>query len=296
MNKTPKLHADEVDIDTSLVKRLLSTQFPQWADLPIEYVQSGGTQNAIYRLGTDMAVRLPRIKGAVKAVEKEHIWLPKLAPVLPLAIPTPLAKGKPGEGYPWNWSIYQWLDGESAVDTLSDLQQAAIDIGHFVKALHTIDATDGPPARRGRPLIVRDEETRAAIKSLERDIDGKTATEAWETSLAAPVWVGPPVWIHGDLHADNLLTRKDKISAVIDFGSSGTGDPASDMMFAWTVLSEKTRDVFRQIVNVDEATWTRGRGWALTFALVALPYYRVSNPVLASIARRTIDEVLADFS
>src|SRR5882672_11151242 len=147
------MHSDEIDIDVSLVQKLLAAQFPQWASLPIEQVHSGGTQNAIYRLGNNMAVRLPRIKGAIKAIEKEYEWLPRLAPFLPLTIPTPLGKGTPGEGYPWPWSVYQWLDGESAVDTISDLSQAATDLGQFIAALYNVDATDGPPCRRGRPLI-----------------------------------------------------------------------------------------------------------------------------------------------
>jgi aminoglycoside phosphotransferase (APT) family kinase protein len=295
-----KMHADEVDVDVSLVGRLLAVQFPQWADLPIEPVHSAGTDNAIYRLGSEMAVRLPRIEGATGQVDKEQQWLPRLAPHLPLAIPVPLAKGRPGEGYPWQWSVYQWLEGETATNEgLADLGQAARDLAHFVAALHGIDPTSGPApgahnSFRGVPLSTRDAETRAAIAELSGMLDTGAVTAAWETALQTPAWHGPPVWIHGDLAPLNLLVQRGRLSAVIDFGCLGVGDPACDLIVAWNLLSAQTRDVFRAALSVDDATWARGRGWALSVGLIALPYYQSSNPVLADIARRTIAEVLAD--
>jgi aminoglycoside phosphotransferase (APT) family kinase protein len=293
--RTGRMHADEVDHDVALVRRLLAAQLPHWADLPIEPVPSSGTDNAMYRLGDAMAVRLPRIPGAVADVEKEHRWLPRLAPFLPLAVPVPLAKGKPGEGYPWPWSVYRWLDGETAtMDRIAEPEQAAADLAGFVGALQRIDPSDGPRGGRGVPLSRRDAETREALAALHGMIDVGAATAAWEAALLAPAWEGPPVWLHGDLHATNLLAREGRLSAVIDFGGVGVGDPACDLMVAWTYLPARTREVFRAALPVDDATWARGRGWALSVGLIALPYYRDSNPVLAGIARSAIAEALAD--
>jgi aminoglycoside phosphotransferase (APT) family kinase protein len=194
-----KMHADELVVDVSLVGRLLATQFPQWADLSIEPVHSAGTDNAIYRLGDDMAVRLPRIEGATGQVDKEHQWLPKLAPHLPLAIPGPLAKGTPGEDYPWHWSVYRWLEGETVtIERITVPGQAARDLAQFVAALQRIDPADGPPpgahnSFRGVPLSTRDSETRAAISSLDSMLDTGAVTAAWDAALKAPVWDGLPV-------------------------------------------------------------------------------------------------------
>ena len=295
-----KMHADEVYTDISLVSRLLAEQFPEWADLSIASVPSAGTDNALYRLGDDMVVRLPRIHWAVGQVDMEQRWLPKLAPYLPLAIPVPLAKGMPGEGYPWHWSIYPWLEGETAtLERIADPRQAAVDLAQFIVALQRTDATGAPSpgehnSDRGVPLAMRDARTRAAIANCVGLLDTGAVTAAWQSALQAPVWLGAPVWIHGDLKADNLLAQQGRLSAVIDFGCSGVGDPACDVMAAWMYLPAETRDLFRTVLQVDGATWVRGRGWALSVALIALPYYRETNPVLASIARHTIEEVLAD--
>lgn len=297
---TRRMHVDEVDTDAPLARRLLAAQFPQWAKLPIQPVPSAGTDNAIYRLGDDMAVRLPRIHGAALQVDKEHRWLPRLAPLLPLAIPVPLGKGTPADGYPWPWSVYRWLDGENAtVERIAGSDHAATELGRFIAALQRVDPNGGPrPGEhnsfRGVPLAVRDPPTRAAIGSLHSTLDTSAATAAWEAALRATAWQRAPVWIHGDLLAGNLLARQGRLSAVIDFGCLGVGDPACDVMAAWTFLSAESREVFRAALGVDDATWARGRGWALSFGLIALPYYRVSNPVLARIARRAIDEALAD--
>ena len=295
-----KMHADEVDTDVSLVGRLLAAQFPQWADLPIEPVLSAGTDNAIYRVGEDMAIRLPRVLRATGQVEKEHRWLPRLAPHLPLVIPVPLAKGTPAEGYPWHWSVYRWLEGETAtIERIADPRQAATELAQFVAAMQRIDPTGGPlpgpdNSFRGVPLARRDAHTRAAIATLDGMLDPGAVTAAWEAALQAPAWQGPATWFHGDLLAANLLAQHGRLSAVIDFGCLGVGDPACDLMVAWTYLSAETRDVFRAGLPVDDATWARGRGWALSFGLIALPYYQSTNPVLAGIARYAIDEALAD--
>jgi aminoglycoside phosphotransferase (APT) family kinase protein len=296
-----KMHVDEVDVDVSLVRRLLAAQFPQWSDLLIDPVQSAGTDNAIFRLGEDMSVRLPRIQNATLQVDKEHLWLPRLAPHLPLAIPIPLAKGTPGEGYPWQWSVYRWLNGENAtIEHIADKGQAVLDLAHFIAALHQFDPTGGlPPGShnsfRGEPLAMRDAETRAAIATLHGMLDVDTANAAWEVVLQAPAWEAAPVWIHGDLSPLNLLFERGLLSAVIDFGCLGIGDPACDLQVAWNLLSTQTRDIFHAALQIDEAMWTRGRGWALSVGVIALPYYQSTNPVLASISRHTIYEVLTDY-
>lgn len=295
-----KMHADEVETDASLVRRLLVDQFPHWADLPIEPVPSAGTDNALYRLGDDMVARLPRIEWAVAQVAKEQRWLPKLAPLLPLEVPIPLAKGKPAEGYPWHWSVYRWLEGENpTIERLADPGRAAAALARFVRALQRIDPADGPrpgPGNffRGVPLALRDAPTRSALADLEGVIDTAAAAAAWEAALEAPEWHGPLVWIHGDLQAGNLLVVGGRLRAVIDFGGLGVGDPACDLIVAWNFLSATTRDSFRTAVGVDEATWARGRGWALSVSLVGLPYYLDTNPGFVQNARRTIDAVLTD--
>ena len=295
-----KMHADEVNVDVALVGRLLAAQFPQWAALPIVPVHSAGTDNAIYRVGADMAVRLPRIENATGQVDKEQQWLPRLAPHLPLAIPVPLAMGRPGEGYPWPWSVYRWLEGESAESRgITDQGQAAHDLARFIMALQRIDLAGWPPplppqSSRGVPLFTRDTRVRAAIVDLFGMLDTSAVIAAWGAALQAPEWHGPPVLTHGDLLPGNLLVQRGRISAVIDFEGLGVGDPACDLIPAWSLLSVQTRNVFRAVLPVDDATWARGRGWALSIGLIALPYYQHTNPVFAATARHMIDEVLVD--
>ena len=295
-----KMHIDEVDTSVSLVRRLLRAQFPQWANLPIWPVHSTGTGNALYRLGDSMVVRLPRIPSAVGQVNKEQKWLPRLAPFLPLNIPIPIAKGKPSDGYPWHWSVYRWLEGEDVTTApIADPRQAATDLAQFIIALQGIEATEGPPSGehnfyRGVPLAMRDHETRDAIAAIHDVIDTDEVTAAWDAAIETPVWSRAPVWIHGDLHAGNLLVQQGRLSGVIDFGGLGVGDPACDVMAAWLFVSAENRAMFREVLQVDDATWARGRGWALSFGLIAFPYYQITNPVLAGIARRAIHEVLAD--
>ncbi len=294
-----KMHAAEVETDVSLVRRLLAAQFPQWADLPIEPVNSAGTDNAIYRLGDDKSVRLPRIQGATGQVAKEHRWLPRIAPHLPLDIPAPLAKGTPGEGYPWHWSVYRWLEGENAtIERIADLHQFATTLAHFLAALQRIDPAGGlPPGPRnfyrGGPLAIYDAETRQAIAALDDTIDADAATAVWEAALTA-TWHGAPVWLHGDVSATNLLVTSGRLSAVIDYGCSGVGDPACDVTIAWTLLSGESREAFRAALPLDGATWARGRGWALWKGLITLTEHVHTDPAKAGEARRVIDEVIAD--
>ncbi|NUK15948.1 aminoglycoside phosphotransferase family protein [Streptomyces lunaelactis] len=290
-----KMHAEELDIDVSLVRRLITAQFPQWAGLPVTLVDSAGTSNAMYRLGADMVVRLPRIAGAANDVEKEHQWLPRLAPRLPVAIPVPLGKGRPAEGYPWHWSVYRWLEGENpAVERIAEPGLLAKDLAEFVAALHRIDPADGPPSYRSERLAMRDAATRHAIEELHGMVDTDAATAAWDAALQAPARPGPAVWVHADLQPGNLLIVRGRLSAVIDFGCLGVSDPAVDLIAAWYLLPADARGVFRAALEVDDAAWARGRGWALSIALDELRYYRDTNPVMAAIARHVIHEVLTD--
>lgn len=291
--------AAKLDIDVALVRRLVATQFPQWADLPITPVELDGWDNRTFHLGDHMTVRLPSAEGYAPQVEKEHQWLPKLAPPLPLPIPVPLAKGAPNGDYPWHWSIYQWLQGEIAtVERIADLSAFATSLAQFLTALQYIDSAEGPAAGshsffRGAPLAVYDAETRQAITTLGNTVDAEATQAVWETALRA-TWQGPPVWFHGDIAAGNLLVNDGHLSGVIDFGCSGVGDPACDTTIAWTLLSGESREAFRATLRVDKATWARGRGWALWKALITLVEYIHTDPAKAEEARRVIDEILAD--
>ncbi|WP_331738045.1 aminoglycoside phosphotransferase family protein [Streptomyces sp. NBC_01276] len=293
------MHADEVDIDEGLVERLVAAQFPQWAGLPVRAVRSAGTDHAMYRLGEDMTVRLPRVPDAAGQVGTEQRWLPHLAPHLPLDVPVPLGHGAPGEGYAFAWSVYRWLDGENLHDRpLAErgLHDAAAALGRFLAALHRVDTTGAPRSFRGGRVDTADDEVRAAIRDLGADgtLDAGAAASAWEAAVRAPQWRGAPVWLHGDLLPGNLLGHRGRLTSVIDFGLVGVGDPACDMMAAWTLLTADTREVFREAVGVDDATWARGRGWALRFGLTAEHHYRGLNPALAAVGHRAAAEAVAD--
>jgi aminoglycoside phosphotransferase (APT) family kinase protein len=296
---TRKMHTDEVDTDAALVRRLLASQFPQWADLPLRPVSSAGTDNAIYRLGDTMSVRLPRIHWAVGQVAKEHEWLPKLAPHLPVTLPVQLAIGAPGEGYPYPWAVYEWLAGENAtLGQLADPEEAAHDLAYFILALQRIDTTDGPRAAehnlRGVPLHTRDTATRQALAELHGMFDAGHAIAVWEEALRAPEWDRAPVWFHGDLLPGNLLFQAGRLHAVIDWSGLGVGDPAPDLMSAWSLFTGESRAAFRHALGVDDATWSRARGHALSQAVIFIPYYLATNPVGVANARRAVEQILAE--
>ena len=292
------MHPDEVLVDEALVRRLVAGQFPDWKDLPITPVPYSGTDNAIFRLGDDMVVRLPRIHWATAQVHKEHTWLPVLAPRLPLRVPTPVRLGAPGLGYPWHWAVHDWLDGENALNaSVDDLEQAALDLAALVTTLRSVDPAAREPALsggRGGPLADRDAEVRTAIASLEGHIDVEKTTAVWQASLDAPPWHGAPVCLHADITPGNLLVNNGRLSAVIDFGMLTAGDPATDLMVAWNYLTSETRPTFREALSDDDATWSRGRGWALSVALIALPYYLHTNPQIVVTSRRTINQTVQD--
>jgi aminoglycoside phosphotransferase (APT) family kinase protein len=294
------MHADEVEIDADLVRALVAAQLPQWSELEVELVPSFGTDNVLYRLGDDMVVRLPLRERTVETLRKERRWLPVLGPALPLRVPVPLAEGGPGGRYPWTWSVYRWLPGSDAtVEPVADEHRIARDLAGFLAALQELDTTGGPTPGahnfgRGEPVSLRDAHTQAAIASLGPDIDLESAARAWRAAVSAPAWSSPPVWIHGDLDRRNLVVVEGRLGAVVDWGCLGVGDPACDVAVAWKVLTAATRDVFRDALSIDEATWARARGWVLSQAVGALSYYTPeTNPALVSEARRWLDEVLA---
>lgn len=295
-----RIHEGEVTTDTSLVRRLLATQFPQWASLPLSRVPSAGTDNAMYRLGSDLVVRLPRIDWAVEAVRKEVEWLPRLAPHLPWPVPQPVALGKPAEIYPYPWSVYRWINGEEAtLRNVRDRHELARDLANFILALRAIplpsaDVQGAMTSNRGGRVAVVDEPARAAIAACEGLLDGAALTAAWEVALDAPVGREAPVWLHGDLKPGNLLASGGRLSAVIDFGGLAVGDPAVDLLVAWNLLDAGARQTFRKALTVDEATWLRARAWALAVGLFALPYYQHTNPGLAAVSRYQLGEVLDD--
>lgn len=293
---------DRIVVSTEQVRALVGSQFPQWAGLNIRPVELSGWDNRSFRLGDDMLIRMPSASRYVAQVDKEHRWLPALAPFLPFPIPAPLALGQPGQGYPFRWSVYRWLEGEPLARDLDrvDLSTIAIDVAAFLRALHGVDASDGPPAgahnfHRGGSLSVYDGEAKASAVRLADEVDQALAMEIWQLALSSH-WRKQGVWVHGDIAEGNLLVKHGRLSAVIDFGSSGVGDPSSDLILAWNVLDAESRAVFRRALELDEATWQRGRGWALWKALIVLDAERGRNDKMAEWSRRTIREVFADHS
>jgi aminoglycoside phosphotransferase (APT) family kinase protein len=284
-------------IDAALVKRLIAAQFPRWSDLPVTPVAVDGWDNRTYRLGDDMTARLPTAAGYVPAVAKENEWLPRLAPALPVAVPPILAMGAPGEGYPFPWSVRGWLPGEPAdPDRIDDLSGFAVSVAEFIRALQRCDTAGGPPAGehswyRGASPAHYDGETRRCLVALEGRVDTAVATTVWDAALAAE-WRGEPVWFHGDIASGNLLVVDGKLAAVIDFGTSGVGDPACDLVIAWTMLSGDSRRAFREAVGQDEGAWARARGWAIWKAMLVLS--GTTDPHQSAVNQRVIDEVVAD--
>lgn len=266
----------KADITADVVACLVSSQFPQWSELEIRPVALDGWDNTTFRLGSEMLVRLPSHEMYVAQIDKEHRWLPVLAPQLPRPIPQPVAKGAPGCDFPRPWSIYRWLPGEpAAVVGVTDDERLAGDLARFLIALHQVNTDDGPRAgahsfNRGGPVLAWDDQTRATIAEVGDEIDEDGAIAVWEAALAAP-WNGPDVWVHGDVTGSNLLLHDDQLCGVIDFGCAAVGDPACDLTAAWTTFQGASRHRFRSVVGADDGTWARARGWALWKALIDIP-------------------------
>lgn len=302
------MHKNEVIASASTVEGLIATQFPDWAEEKLEPFTSSGTDNIMYRLGEDKVIRLPRIPSAALQLPKQYTWLPQLAPQLPLRIPRVLALGEPNADYPFHWLVSDWLEGNDAhqkppCDMVSSARQLAAFITALQRCPTVLPNHPHTPAprpdkhnfSRGVALAKRDGMTRVCLEVLHEEIDVPLAYALWDAALAVPVWTAAPVWIHGDLKADNLLVHNGELSAVIDFGGMAVGDPACDMLAAWHIFEAEARQVFRASLEVDDATWLRGMGWALSVAAVALPYYKDSNPTLAAISRFTLEQVLSAY-
>ncbi|MGI9328267.1 MAG: aminoglycoside phosphotransferase family protein [Pseudomonadales bacterium] len=283
-------------IDVALVRHLVSTQFPRWAHLPVSPVLLSGWDNRTFHLGDEMSIRLPSAGHYASAVTKEQTWLPRLAPHLPLPIPQPLAMGEPSDAYPWQWSIYRWLDGEVATkDSITNLSRFARDLADFLLALQAIDPQGGPkPVLRGGSLEPWQEQVEAALDALAGHIDVRAAAEIWGQARRAP-FNAEPVWYHGDIAAGNLLVQHGGLNAVIDFGGLGVGDPACDMSIAWTLLEPASRQVFRERLAVSDAIWNRGRGWALWKGMIVIANIIETNPIEAASSQYAIDQLIADY-
>jgi aminoglycoside phosphotransferase (APT) family kinase protein len=283
----------EIDVDEALVRALLEQQHPDLAPLRLTPL-ANGWDNALFRLGEDLVVRLPRRKLAVPLLYNEQQWLPTLAPHLPLPVPAPVRIGEPGPIYPWPWSICWWLDGEPALTApLAAPLVAATELGHFLAALHQPAPVDAPVnLYRGVHLAEREAIVLGAVERLGDAIDGARVRELWAELSAAPIWSGPPLWLHGDVHPGNLLVKDGKLSAVIDFGDLTSGDPATDLAVAWMLFLPEVRPVLRDAVgDVDDATWTRARAWALAFGTV-LSASSADNPPYAALGARTLAAAL----
>jgi aminoglycoside phosphotransferase (APT) family kinase protein len=287
------MHDGEVATDVSLVDDLIRTQFPRWHGLPITQVKHGGTDHAIYRLGDDLAVRLPRIDWSKDQAERDAVTLPRLAPYLPVAVPEPLELGEPTENYPYRWSVVRWLSGDIAPIEAVD-ENTAIRLAELVQALHKIDAT-GEPWTTYRGRLDHSDSDERVRKSIAELGDDPRLLALWQEVLDAPRWDQPGRWLHADLHQGNLLFTGGELTGVIDWGCAAVGDPAGDLMTAWLFLDERGRARFwRELAEFDDATWLRAQGWALELAVVALPYYRDTNPFLAEVARHTLRQLVPE--
>jgi aminoglycoside phosphotransferase (APT) family kinase protein len=290
---TPRMHKDEVLVDDDTVRALLRDQFPHWADKRLARIVDSGTDNAIYRLGDDLGVRLPRIQWAEAQIEKECRWLPQLAPDLPNAVPVPLAEGRPGSGYPFPWLVYPWLPGTSldraAVDSWDVM---AGDVAEFILALEQLPTEDGPlPTRRGTPMAQFDEAVQWGISQLNGTIDVDRARRVWRSALEAGEWSEDPVWVHGDLLPGNILIDRGRLSGIIDWSGAGVGDPACEAMLAWS-LPSGARRIYRRALGFDDATWARARGWVVEQTVFYIPYYAKSLPLAVDQAMRRLSNAL----
>lgn len=288
----------EVAADADLVRALLREQHADLAALPL--VEAGeGWDNTLYRLGDDLVVRLPRREIAAGLIVHEHRWLPGLAPHLPLPVPAPVRVGRPGHGFPWAWSIVRWFEGDTGVNLKDGFTEAmAVQLAGFLAALHHPAPDDAPTNPFRTSLASRADAFAERLRRCGSDVDRTLAFAVWQDALHAPPWPGPRLWLHGDLHPGNLIVKDGRLAAVIDFGDLTAGDPAVDLAVAWMLWPEALRGVFRARVNradprIDDATWRRARGWAISLG-VALLVNSLDDPPMMSMARRTIGAVLRD--
>ncbi|PEX80297.1 aminoglycoside phosphotransferase family protein [Bacillus cereus] len=287
-------------INVSLVEKLIQEQFPEWAHLEVKPVKHSGHDNKTFHLGDQMSVRLPSDAAYAPQVEKENKWLPILSKELSLPISAPIAKGNQSEEYPWSWSINKWVEGETVTkENVHDLNEFATDLGSFLVALQSIDASNGPIAGahnfyRGGLISVYDQEARVAIENNKDVFDEALLKYFWNLALRS-TWERKPVWVHGDIAPGNLLVKDGKLSAVIDFGILGVGDPACDAAMAWTFFDKNSRNIFKEILRMDEETWNRARGWALWKALITYDANKGSNKGGAEESHRVIQVIVDDY-
>lgn len=296
------MHADEIRATTGQVAALVAEQCPAWAGLPVVAVaeEFEGTDHVLFRLGEELVARMPKMAYAADQAVSDARWLPALAEALPVRLPVPVYVGTPGAGFPWPWSVVGWINGVTPPRLGSDDVPLALELAAVARALHGVDAGEGPakpPGSRGSSLAHVAEGVSQAVARLAGADDGfdpDDALRAWELCLTAPEWRGPPVWIHGDLQPGNLVVRDGRLVGVIDWGALGLGDPAPDLAAAWWTFTGAARSAYRTALPYDDATWLRACGWALAPSLTGIDYYRHSFPRMAEHGRRTVRAVIAE--
>ena len=293
------LHDDEPDTGVGVVRTLLSSQVPRLAGLPLELLTNTGTDNALYRLGPSFVVRLPRIVGAARGLAAEVEWLPRLRKRLPVAVPELVHAGEPTAGYPYPWAVLAWLDGTDAWASRDHHGWFGSDLGHdlgtTVRELRAIpieDAARRAPGTRGGPLSALDDRVRWWLDRADGLLDVPAVTRVWEQCLEAADYAAEPILLHGDLIPGNLLVDRGRLSAVIDWGGIGAGDPAQDLNPAWSVLDPEGAATFREVVGGDTQTWARARGFVLEQSIGGVIYYTSRRHPLADVMSRTLSRVI----
>jgi len=290
------MHSNETEVDLALAQGLLRSQFPELSRQSLRPVASSGTENAMFRLGDELALRLPRLAGAAEGLIRESVWLPYLEQRLSLPVPVPVSLGEPAEGYPYPWAVVRWVPGEPArPDLLTDPVQVGRDLAAFIHCLQAVEVTNDQP-RHARDRHPRDQDAhvRLGLEGLRGEVDAAKVEAIWSKVLTAPDYSGPPLWCHADLMCSNLLLTDGRLSGVIDWETAGVGDPAVETHAAWGLLPAGGRQAFRDDLGVDEATWLRGVGWILP-GVFGIVYYRETNPILVAELVRAINEVVAEF-
>jgi aminoglycoside phosphotransferase (APT) family kinase protein len=286
-----------VQINERLVRLLIADQFPEWSELTVRPVPQSGWDNRTFRLGSDMVVRLPSAVDYDAQVHREQRWLPYLRHRLAIQIPEPLGFGQPGHGYPWSWSVYRWIPGDTVASSPpSNMAQFVEDLAAFLNTLREVPAKGGPEPgaqnfHRGGALSVYDEQVREAVANLGGQINAAAALAVWREALVSS-WDEPPVWVHGDVALGNLLVRKGRLAAVIDFGQVCVGDPACDLVIAWAYFPAEHRRTFRALLGLDSAAWQRGRAWALWKAAIVASGLVETNAIEAQASIRALKEIL----
>ena len=285
-----RMHADEIPLDEQLVRRLVREQFPHWARLPVTLAATG-TVNAMYRLGDSMVVRLPFVPDPT-GINFEAEWLPKIARGLDVAIPCVLAIGEPTSAYPLPWLVLNWLEGNTVTPgRLENADVLASDLAAFITNMRRLDPTGAPAGYRCGSLHPLDSEVRKCLSQVGDLVNVPELLLLWQRAMDAHPWAGAPVWAHCDLLSGNVLTSGGRLSGILDFAAAGVGDPACDLMAGWSMLPAASREIFRERLAIDDDEWDRGRGWALSQAVIALPYYRNTFPAMATTSLRILKEL-----